>query len=177
MTTAAYDFITVASTSGQGPDWSISNLTTSTTNLSTCTVGSSNTYGKTLSVSIPDYMADIELGSEFVSMAVQYKAYVDTVLNGRYTFRARQNGATTYEADRYVTSTGYQTPSGDATFWGFTGTGQAILSQLRTGAILFRFEPWTPSGEANVFTVKNFQVQLVYAIPDTKRASILTAIP
>lgn len=179
MTTTSYDDVTTATQTGSDPNsWvNISTLAASTSGAAY--IESSGTYTgmRTLVLEIPDFMAGLPAGSEFVSMSVQFKGYVDALHSGDYfRFVTRQSASTVRSDDIDSTSTGTRTYSGDAGYWGFTGSAKDILTQLSNGTIKWRFESRGVPSVATRRDVKNFQVQLTYAEPATE-AALLQIIP
>ncbi len=122
-------------------------------------------------------MPDIPAGSEFVSMSVRFRGFVDaTHPTDYFRFQARQNGTTTRTDDIDSTSSSLRDFDGDASYWGFTGTAQDIIDDLADGSIKWRFETKGVAGTATRRDVRDFQVQLTYAEPATEGA-LLGIIP
>lgn len=181
MTTTAYDYITLATQVGSASyrSWTISNMTTSTTNnatVSTNTSTSNNKYTRTLQLSIPNFMSGLGTGAEFNSINVKFKAYVDKVFSTTYEFRVKQSGVTKDTIDVNSLSTAYQTYNSDTEGWNFSGTPQEILSDLAAGNIYFQFLGHNLSQTVN-YTVEDFQIQLDYSLNDMKRQAIFAVIP
>lgn len=178
LTTTSYDDVTTAaqSSSGSATAWVLSGVTSSTTNSNYVDLTTAYRKSKWLDLSIPDFMAAIGAGAEFISLNVKFKAYDDDTADGDYTFSVRQNGVQTFTTSVSGTSTSFKTYSGDKTYWGFTGTVQQIFADLADGDIKFRF--YAQAGISPMrCDMEDFQIQLVYSAPDTRRASILTCIP
>lgn len=176
MTTTSYDDVTTATQTGSDPNqWqNISTLASSTSGAAYIESNGTFTGMRTLYLEIPDFMSSIPAGSEFVEMSVRFKGYVDATHAGDYfRFQTRQGGSTVRTDDIDSTSTATRTFSGDASYWGFTGSGQDIMDNLADGTIKWRFETRGVAATATRRDVKNFQVQLTYAEPDTKAALIM----
>jgi len=128
----------------------------------------------------PSWASGIMAGAEFVSMDIQLAMYNYAASTGSpYNFVVRQNGATVTTIDKKgTTSSSVVTYSGNAGYWGFTGTPQTIISQIKSGSIRFWFEgsmnSTDPYQERHVDT---FAVRITYREPDTKRAALITALP
>lgn len=178
-TTTSYDNVTDVSQTGSYNRWSdIGTLDDDTSGAAY--VESSGTFSQmaTLYLKIPEFMASITPGSEFVSLSVRFKAYVSTTYAGDYfRFRCYQNNSQVYNLDVDSTSTTTITVSGNAAFWGFSGSVQDIIDDLTDGSIDWRFEGQAPTGSFQRRDVKNFAVQLTYSEPDTKRVSLIQTIP
>ena len=146
--------------------------------------GSGEAYGSTTGVydttgtvkcAIPNFITSLATGTEFESLKI--------------TFSVKQS--TPYGADGYAKLTtgsqGYtfplttsyvgQTLDGDAAYWGLSGTPQAIFSGLKDGSIKFEYYAVGDLYAVGSMYLKEVIATLTYKLADTKRASILIALP
>lgn len=90
----------------------------------------------------------------------------------------KQGGTTTKTIAKNGTSSVEATHSGDKTYWGFTGTVQQIISDIKSGNIKIQFAgsvaSTTPYQERHIDT---FHIRVTYRAPDTKRAHLIAMIP
>ena len=175
----AYSYCTVKAQFGPYDSWDTGTISESTTADANVIGPYGGRAHKTMEVHTPTWAAAILDGSEFVSMDIQLSMYVYAAGLSDYLFQVRQNSATVYEQDKSsTTSTSVVTTSGNAAFWGFTGTSQTIISQIKSGSIRFWFAgPYVDPGAYQEHHVKSFAVRITYREPDTKRAALITAMP
>jgi len=181
-TTTAYGYCTTASQSyAYGNTWTLGTIESSTTANASCWIAGTHPYNKytpKLLLSIPSWAASVPDNSEFVSMDIKTKAYVrdDDGPHLWFDMSSYQGGAAKVDFDHYTTSSSEVTHSGDAEFWGFTGTGFDIIDQIKSGAIKIRFYAYN-YGSDNTFYVDTFHIRITYREPDMKRASVIAVIP
>lgn len=177
-TTTAYSYCTSASQFGLNDSWSTGGIIGTVSPTASIAPASSGREHKTLQIHTPTWASSILAGSEFVSMDVQIAMYNYATEVSYFNFVTRQNGVTTKTIPKTGTSSSTVTHSGDASYWGFTGTPQTIISQIKSGSIRFWFEgdvySLIPYQERHI---TYFAVRVTYREPDTKRASLLQVIP
>lgn len=128
-------------------------------------------------MSLPSWVGDIPAGADFVSMSLQYKMYCDNITSPAYLkLYVRDNSVDVKTIDRTTLSDSTVTDSGDASYWGFTGTASEILTKIVDGTIRFLVQAGSPSTYEKYY-FSTFGVSVTYTSPDTTRASVIAVIP
>lgn len=125
----------------------------------------------TMYFSVPASIGSIEYGCVFQSMTVSMGAYYDgSGPDGK--MYCKLTGGDLYTVPITNSYTGYSL-SGDADYWGLSDSPAEIFRKIKDGTI--KFEIYMNGATTGYFAIPT--VTLTYALPDTKRASIICTLP
>lgn len=121
---------------------------------------------------IPNGIAAIPDGSEFISLKVDWEAKL-ALATSATTQKAYLTGGNEFNS---TLTASYQNFSldGDAAYWGLSGTNSEIFAGLKDGSIDFYGSYQGITGDD--YYVREVYATLTYVTPDTKRASLLIPI-
>ena len=129
---------------------------------------------KTIRCSAPDF-SSVPDGAEFVSFRVRINTQY-TGTPGTYTDHAKLSaGSVTFDNTVPSSSTRW-TLSGDADYWGLSGSLADMVRDLKSGSMKFHY--WVEDNPLNTdFHYTSLDCRLTYVVPDTHRAASLLPIP
>lgn len=172
--------MTNAGQSGSGITWNgVSTLAASTSGeaYKTGTTGTLSNDTYVINLHTPEFMAGLDAGITFDSLALKFKGYNSSGTGGTAYLYLTQNGIKRTEVSMTdLTNTAFRTYSGNASYWGLTGTEATIISELASGAIKAHYWIDLPPSVGYNVRLNSFQVQLEYTLPDTKRAALVQAV-
>lgn len=129
-----------------------------------------------LHFSIPNFITALPNGTEFNSIEVFWDDKFDggpLAPTANYWF----TGGSTISGTPISSTYGSHSPAGNASAWGLSGTPQAIFSGLKDGSIKFNYKQVGGYLMYGTSYIKEVSAILTYTLADTKRASILVALP
>jgi hypothetical protein len=179
MTVSAAERPTDVGQSGSGGSWStLSNLEYGNSG----DVSGTMTYTyldyewKTVECSIPNFITDLDVGTQFVSLKMTWNEECDGT--PRPDSKAWLTGGSVINSGT-IPSTGPRvtTLDGDASYWGLSGTPQDIFEGLKDGSIAFNYEPDTGVAGSTTVTISDIKFTLTYLLADTKRAALIACLP
>lgn len=177
MTTTSYSYVDSAAQSGGNISWSgVSTLTTSTTNkaFQRGTTGSFINDMNTITAHTPEYMDTLDAGITFNALNVRFKAYNASGTGGTAYLYITESGTKRSEFTiSDLSNTGTRTYAGNANYWGLLGIPKQIIDGLTDGSIKLHFWMDLPASVSYNVALEDFQVQLDYTLPDTKRSALL----
>lgn len=109
----------------------------------------------------PDWLGDVPVGSEFVSLRVRIDSW--STSSSREA-RAKLNEGSVTQSQTQPTVQTRWTLNGDAAYWGLTDDPVTIINKIRDGTI--QFEYWCPDFETSGdYEYANLDVRLTYDPP------------